>query len=88
MEIEFNTSRVPKPGYSEPVARQAASPTAPSPTALASDSTAQVTNKLEHLPTVRPEKVAQAQVLVSNDKYPPDDVLDRIAVLLALKVKQ
>jgi hypothetical protein len=85
MEIEFNPSRVPKAEPSQPVAR-------PSATPAAEDTSFQVSaalqDKLKNMPTIRPEKVAQAKALVSDSKYPPNDVLDRIAVLLAINVKQ
>jgi hypothetical protein len=85
MEIEFNPGRVPKPEPSQPVAR-------PSATPAAEDTSFQVSvalqDKLKSISTVRPEKVAQAQALVSDSKYPPGDLLDRIAVLLAIHVKE
>ena len=87
MEIEFNASRVPKPGYNEPVRRQVASESAP-PSTEVSQSTASLQSKLRELPLVRPEQTAQAQALVAEEKYPPNDVLDRIAVLLAIQMKK
>jgi len=84
MEIEFNPGRVsPVAGSSQPVAKRAASPAATSAVSFsASDS---LKNQLNNLSTVRPEQVARAKALVSDGKYPPDDVLDRIAVLLAIR---
>jgi len=85
MEIEFNPSRVPKMEPSQTAAR-------PSATAAADDTSfadsAALKDKLNNLSDVRPDKVAYAKNLVSDSKYPPDDVLDRIAVLLAIKVKE
>jgi hypothetical protein len=85
MEIEFNPGRVPKAEPSQPVAR-------PSAAVPADDASFQISaalrEKLKNLPAIRPEKVAQAQALVSDSKYPPGDVLDRIAVLLAIHVKE
>jgi hypothetical protein len=85
MEIEFNPGRVPKAEPSQPGVR-------PSAAAPVEDASFQVSaalrEKLKNLPAIRPEKVAQAQALVSDSKYPPGDVLDRIAVLLAIHVKQ
>ena len=85
MEIEFNPGRVPKAEPSQPAAR-------PSATPAADDTSFQVSaalqDKLKNLPAVRPEKVAQAKALVSDTQYPPGFVLDRIAVLLAIHVKQ
>lgn len=85
MEIEFNPGRVPKAESSHPVAR-------PQAAARAEDTSFQVSaalqDKLKNMSTVRPEKVTQAKALVSDSKYPPGDVLDRIAVLLAIHVKE
>jgi len=41
---------------------------------------------LKNISDVRPEKVAYAKSLVADAQYPPDDVMDRIAVLLATNV--
>jgi len=84
MEIEFNPGRVPKAEPREPVAR-------PNAKAAADQTSFQVStalqDQLKNLPATRPEKVAQAKALVSDAQYPPGDVLDRIAVLLAIHVK-
>ena len=85
MEIEFNPGRVPKAEPSQPVARPSATPGADQTSFQVS---AALQDKLKSMSTVRPDKVAQAKALVSNLKYPPDDMLDRIAVLLAINVKQ
>jgi hypothetical protein len=85
MEIEFNPGRVPKAEPSQPAAR-------PSAAAGADGTSFQVTaalqDRLKNLPSVRPEKVAQAKALVSDAQYPPGYVLDRIATLLAINIKQ
>ena len=57
------------------------------PSTEVSQSTASLQSKLRELPLVRPEQTAQAQALVAEEKYPPNDVLDRIAVLLAIRMK-
>jgi hypothetical protein len=85
MEIEFNPGRVPKMEPSQTAAR-------PSATAAADGASfpvsAALQDKLKNLSDVRPEKVAYAKGLVADSAYPPNDVLDRIAVLLAINVKQ
>ena len=86
MEIEFNPSRVPKTEPSQPAPRPDA--TAAAPDGASFSVTAALQDKLKNLPAIRSEKVAQAKQLVSDSKYPPSDVLDRIAVLLAIRVKQ
>ena len=85
MEIEFNPSRVPKVGPSQTAARPSASASVDETSFPVS---AALQDKLKTLSDVRPEKVAYAKDLVSDSQYPPDDVLDRIAVLLAIKVKE
>ena len=85
MEIEFNPGRVPKAEPREAVARPSA-PAAVDKTSF--QVSAALQEKLKNLPATRPEKVAQAKALVSDSHYPPGEVLDRIAVLLAIHVKQ
>ena len=82
MEIDFNMNRVSKPEPSQSVARQEVTPV----TDGAWVSSA-LENQLRNLPAVRPEKIAEARALISDSQYPPDDVLDRIAVLLAAHIK-
>jgi hypothetical protein len=85
MEIEFNPSRVPKVELSQTAARASASAPAGETSFAVS---AALKDKLKNISDIRPEKVAYAKNLVSNSQYPPNDVLDRIAVLLAIHVKQ
>jgi hypothetical protein len=85
MEVDFNSSRVPRAEPSQPATRQGATAAATDGTSF--EVTAALQDKLKNQPTVRPEKVDQAKMLVSDLKYPPDDVLDRIAVLLAAQIK-
>ena len=85
MEISFNTSRIPDPEANQPVARSNASSSTPgdvSPT-----DTTVLTNALKEIPLVRPDKVEQARALVASGQYPPTEVLDGIAHLLALNLK-
>ncbi len=86
MEIDFNPSRIPKPDVGQPVTR----PSDTSAVSKAADSPAPASlqSKLNDLPLVRPEKVAQASALVSNSDYPPGYIVDRIASLLALHLKK
>lgn len=86
MEINFDPGRVPEPMTGSPVPRrtQAASGDAPGRFAR----TEALERALRELPPTRPEKVQQAKVYVGNAKYPPDEMLDRIANLLALHLDQ
>jgi len=85
MEIEFNLGRVPKVEPSQTAARPGAAASADSTSFPVS---AALQDKLKNISDVRPEKVAYAKGLVSDSKYPPNDVLDRIAVLLAINVTE
>jgi len=85
MEIEFNAGRIPPTEPRQPVAKRGSSPAAADTASFSvSDSLKQQLGKIS---TVRPEQVARGKDLVADGKYPPDDVLDRIAVLLAIHAK-
>ena len=81
MKIAFNANRVQNVNAGQPIARKSVTATA-SDTELSSKA-AELASKLDAVPLSRPDKVAQAKTYVSDGKYPPDDLLDRIAVLLA-----
>jgi hypothetical protein len=85
MEIEFNPSRVPSAGPGQPASRQDAVPA--STDGASFPVTTVLQEKLKNLQAVRPEQVERAKLLKSDPQYPPDDILDRIAVLLANHVK-
>ena len=85
MEIEFNIGRVSPTEPNQPVAKRSTSPVASAAVSFsASDS---LKAQLDQISTVRPEQVAKAKELVADAHYPPDYVLNRIAVLLAIKTK-
>ena len=88
MEIDFNPGQVPKPELSQPIARKgrikAAADTARVESPPATDA---LRSKLNEISLVRPEKVSQAKTLISDVSYPPTELLDRIAVLLAVHLK-
>jgi hypothetical protein len=86
MEIEFNASQLPPIQRGGPTARASAS--APSGDANSSQTVEALKARLRDLPMVRADKVAEAQALVSGSKYPPDDILDRIAILLAIRFQK
>ena len=86
MKINLNSGGVPKAEPTQPAARTDATAAATDGTSF--QATSALTNKLKDLPAVRSEKVEKAKTLVSDSKYPPNDVLDRIAILLAARVKQ
>ena len=84
MEIEFNPGRVGQPESAPPAVRSSAARAsraeAPFP------NTDAVEARLKDIPLARPGKVEHAKPLVSNLKYPPDQVLDGIATLLAMNI--
>ena len=75
-----------KPDPGQPVARPAATRTEST-----SDKPFQTTDtveaRLKDLPPVRPEKVHRAKGLITDVKYPPDEMLVGIANLLAMQIK-
>ena len=84
MEIDFNPSRAPKADPSQTVARPDAA--APATDETSFQETSALQDKLNNLPTVRPEQVARAKSLLQDSSYPPDDIMDRIAILIASKI--
>ncbi|HUA39663.1 MAG TPA: hypothetical protein VMA35_14815 [Candidatus Sulfopaludibacter sp.] len=87
MKIEFNPRPVSQPESSQPqkLSGQSATPVATDSTSFASS--ALLKGQLNQIPLVRTEQVARGQSLVRSGNYPPDDVLDRIAALLGIHVK-
>jgi hypothetical protein len=81
MEIDFNPSRGPKVDPSQTVARQEA--VAPATDETSFRETSALQDKLKNQQTVRPEQVAKAKSLLSDSQYPPNDIMDRIAILIA-----
>lgn len=86
MEINFDPGRVPGPNTGLPVLRR--NPSASVDAAGRFPRTEALERALREDPPVRPEKVQQARVYVGDAKYPPDEMLDRIANLLALHLNE
>lgn len=55
---------------------------------VASNGITDLQQKLQAMPLVRPEKMAAAQQLLSNVQYPPGRLLNGIAHLLAIRLKE
>ena len=85
MDIEFNTNRALNSGYVEAPKRRASSGGQNPELSSGTDALAR---RLDDVPLVRPEKVDQAREQLKTEKYPPDYVLDRIALLLAIQIKK
>ena len=86
MEIDFNPGRMSKPELGQPIARQGQSPAATDAASFPSADSVRAT--LDSIQLVRPEKVAEAKALVSATSYPPIELLNRIAILLAVHLKK
>ena len=85
MEIDLSPSRIQQPDLVQPVSRPGPAPAAVDTASLSAS--ASLVSQLNNIPLARPEMVAQGQALTSDGHWPPDDVLDRIAVLLAVSIK-
>ncbi len=85
MEIEFNTGRITPVGPAQPAGKRDVAPAAPDTVSFSTSDS--LKNQLSQISTVRPEQVANAKQLVADPQYPPDYVLNRIAVLLAIHSK-
>lgn len=86
MEIEFNPGRYNEPGVSPSVTRKS-----PAPSAAADAPTFErarsIGRALAEAPEVRPEKAERARAYAADVKYPPEEVLERLSHLLALKIR-
>jgi hypothetical protein len=86
MEIEFNASRGPNTGANAPVTKR----TEPTPVQgeVSLDRTEALKRSVQGLPLIRPDQVDRARALVADVKYPPQEMLNRIANLLALHMSK
>lgn len=85
MEIEFNPSLKPEAGISQPVARR--ENPQPAETTMPFERTQALEKTLKDTP-VRPETVARASALVADKNYPSDELLNKIAGVLAGSINQ
>ena len=82
MEVDFNPGRSLITVGNQPVVRR--EPSAPAvDSTMSFNQTTSLEQALKNSAQVRPEKVAQASALVADPSYPSDEVLDRMAGLLA-----
>jgi hypothetical protein len=82
MEIDFNPSRAARTDAGQPVPRpEKPAPRGPNPDVFSASPS--LRNKLYDIPLLRSNMVDRALSLASNVKYPPDDLVDRIATLLS-----
>jgi len=87
MEIDFNPSQKQAPRINAAVkAPAAASDTMSEPSAP--QGMAELQRKLNELALTRPEKMDTARSVIADVKYPPDELLNGIAHLLAFYLKE
>lgn len=82
MRVEFSPSQLLAPQASTQVNGEATPPALTASTPL--QGTAELQSKLSDLPLTRPDKMDAAQQLVSSVSYPPGEIFNGIAHLLAM----
>jgi hypothetical protein len=82
MEIDFNPSQLPPSGPSGTVKRAERAPAATDTASL--QSVTDLQDKLNAIPLSRPGKADEMKPLSSHVQYPPDQLLDGVAALLAI----
>jgi hypothetical protein len=88
MEMDFNPSEMPALRVSTPAKAPAPASDRKASEPPALQGMAQLQRKLSELALTRPEKMAAARSVISEVKYPPDEVLNRIAHLLAMHLDE
>lgn len=85
MQIDPNTpiTRAPSTAATRPPATASASREAAPKFERASE----LNRAVEQAPVVRPDAVERARVLIGDVKYPPDEAINSIAKLLALRMQ-
>jgi hypothetical protein len=80
MEIEFNPGLKANAGISQPVARR--ENTQPTENTMPFERTQALEKTLKEN-SIRPEMVARAGALVADENYPSDELLNKVAGVLA-----
>ncbi|MFO1487718.1 MAG: hypothetical protein U1F65_04500 [Verrucomicrobiota bacterium] len=83
MEIEFNTSSIRRQDLTPQVTKRDAAAVSADTTSFTA--TNSLEGQLQNVPASRSEKVTMAKSLVIDPNYPPAELLDRIATLLAVQ---
>ncbi len=81
MEIEFNPGLNANAGISQPVARRKNTQSAEN--TMPFERTQALEKTLKESSQVRPEMVARASALISDENYPSDNLLNKTAGVLA-----
>jgi hypothetical protein len=85
MEVEFNVGLAANnPVSQSPVRRES---TQPATSAMSFENTQALEQTLKETSTVRPEAVQRATALLSDADYPSNDVLNRVATVLAQNIQ-
>ena len=83
MEIELNTSRIAQRDLTPATTRTESAPA--SADSMSFSAASSLESQLQTVPAARVDKVELAKTLITNPNYPPQELLDRIAALLAVK---
>ena len=86
MEVELNPGRIANTGVNQPVKRQEPTPQ-PAENTMSFERIQALETNLQAAPKIRPEAVARASALVSDANYPPDELLNKIAGVLASHIQ-
>lgn len=85
MHIEFNPGRPTRTEMSPSAARRAPAAAGSEPASF--EQTQALEQKLARTPDTRPEEVERARSLISDVQYPPEEMMNRLASLLAMHIK-
>ena len=85
MEVELNPGRIMNSGMNQPVQRQEA--TQPVENTMSFERIQALETNLKETAQIRPEAVARASALVSDPNYPSDNLLNKVAGVLAKNIQ-
>ena len=85
MEVEFNAGLAVNNPVSQPPVRR--EPAQPAGNVMSFEYTQALEQTLKETPAVRPGVVEKATALVADANYPSDEVLNRVAGVLAQNIK-
>ena len=85
MEVELNPGRIVNTGINQPVKRQES--TQPAENTMSFERIQALETNLKETAQIRPEAVARANALVSDPNNPSDDLLNKVAGVLAKHIQ-
>lgn len=85
MEVNLNPGQIVNAGTSQPVTRQPS--TQPAENTMSFERIQALESNLKETAPIRPEAVARANALVSDPNYPSDDLMSKIAGVLAKHIQ-